>query len=103
MEDKECPHCKRYSISAWQALGSGRWWLAKCKLCGEKSYLKLPWQIGLLGDFLAQFFAVVLVVLLVVNLWLFLVAFVAMCTILVVGSIFGGQMVPVGASTKPQQ
>jgi hypothetical protein len=82
-------------VSNWKVWMSSRWWPAECGYCHGEFYLKVPWDIHLLGSVRAPFYAVVLVILWMVNVWLFLAWFVVVVGVEGIGRVWGGQVVRV--------
>jgi hypothetical protein len=73
---------------------STRWWPAECAYCKGEFYLKVPWE-NLVGSVLTRFYAMVLVILLIVNFWFFLAGFVVVVGAEGIGRVWAGQVVPI--------
>ena len=95
MAEQRCPHCKRFAFGKWKVLISSRWWPAECAYCKGEFYLKVPWEIHLPASALTQLYALVLLILLIVNLWVFLAGFVVVMGVEGIGRVWGGQVVAV--------
>lgn len=74
---------------------SSRWWPAECGYCNGEFYLKVPWDIHLPGSVRTPFYAMVLVMLWIVNVWLFLAGFMAVVGVEGIGKVWVGQVVPI--------
>jgi hypothetical protein len=74
---------------------SSRWWPAECAYCKGEFYLKVPWEIHFPASVLTQFYAMVLVILLIVNFWFFLAGCVVVVGVEGIGRVWAGQVVPI--------
>jgi hypothetical protein len=81
-------------LSDWKVWMSSRWWPAECAFCGGECYLKVPWEIHVLGSVPTPFYAMVLLILLMVNFWFFLAGVFVLVGIEGIGRVWAGQVVP---------
>jgi hypothetical protein len=77
---------------------SSRWWPAECAYCKGEFYVKAPWDVHVSASLLIQFYAMVLVVLLIVNIWFFLAGFLVVVGVEAIGRAWAGQLVPIARS-----
>ena len=74
---------------------SSRWWPAECAYCNGEFYLKVPWEAHLPGSTLTQFYAMVLLMLLIVDFWFFLAGFMVVMAVEGIGRLWAGQVVAI--------
>ena len=74
---------------------SSRWWPAECAYCNGEFYLKVPWEAHLPGSTLTQFYAMVLLMLLIVDFWFFLAGFVVVMAVEGTGRLGAGEVVAI--------
>ena len=70
---------------------SSRWWPAECAYCKCEFYLKVPWEVHRCS----LSYAMVLLILLIVNVWFFLAGFVVVMAVEGIGRVWAGQVIAI--------